>query len=61
MDVRVFDTDVEDLPHAVKVRGEVCTIQIERPNFVQEIRLTVDAAQVLREQLERWLFKTEGA
>jgi hypothetical protein len=54
--IRVFDTDANELPHAVNVRGERCTIQLDRGNFTQELRLTVDEAQVLREELATWLF-----
>lgn len=57
MSIKVFDTDANDMPHAVNVRGESCTVQIERGNFIQEVRLTIDEAQVLREELARWLFR----
>jgi predicted DNA-binding ribbon-helix-helix protein len=59
MSIEVFDTDADDMPHAVTVRGEVCTIRHERGNFSSELRLTVDEAQVLREKLTNWLFHSE--
>lgn len=59
MSVEVLDSDAEDMPYAVNVRGEVCTIRVSRGNFSTEVRLTVDEAQVLREELAKWLFHSE--
>lgn len=57
MSIEVFDTDGDDRPNAVSVRGEVCTIQLTRDTFSSEMLLTVDEAQVLREELTKWLFR----
>jgi excinuclease UvrABC ATPase subunit len=57
--VAVIDTDPLDLPGKV-ARGETCEIHFMGKTVTTVVNITVDEAQVLREQITRWLFK-DGA